>query len=135
MSERPQKPRRKSRTPGRPKYIGGRRLARMSLDELEALLGAFMSASDALQAVYNMPRMGLHGGGEKTAATLLLDDEMDRLADMGSEIDNEAKSRRPVDGSEAESKASLRIIWAIQCGAGWSKIAAMAEEARKIVKN
>jgi hypothetical protein len=131
MSERP----RKTCNPGRPTYIGRRRLAHMSLNELEALLGAFMSASDALQAVYNMPRMGLHGGGEKSEAVILLDDEMDRLADMCTEIDIEAKSRRPADGSEAESKASLRIIWAIQCGVGWSKVAAMAEEARKIVKN
>jgi hypothetical protein len=64
----------------------------LSLPELGALLDAYLSASDALQAVYNMPKLR---DGEHEAPSDILEAEIERLGDICDEVAQEAEHRNP----------------------------------------
>ena len=105
----------------------GDRLKVLSLHELGALLEAYLSASDALQAVFNMPK--LRSDEEDLPASDILDEEMDRLAVICGEIAREAEQREPAARDDSSAKAQLLVTWGIRCGEGWRTIAKIATSA------
>jgi hypothetical protein len=104
----------------------GRRLKDLSLAELGALLDAYLSASDALQAVYNMPKLR---DGEHVAPSDILETEIERLGDICGEVANEAERRAPASRDDSYAKAKLLVTWGIRCGEGWGTIAKIATSA------
>jgi hypothetical protein len=104
----------------------GRRLKGLSLPELGALLDAYLSASDALQAVYNMPKLR---DGEHEAPSDILETEIERLGDICDEVANEAEHRDPQSREDGFAKAKLLVTQGIRCGEGWGTIAKIATSA------
>jgi hypothetical protein len=98
----------------------------LSLPELSALLDAYLSASDALQAVYNMPKLR---DGEHEVASDILEEEMERLGDVCGEVAQEAERREPASRCESYAKAKLLVTLGIRCGEGWGTIAKIATSA------
>jgi hypothetical protein len=92
------------------------------------LLDAYLSATDALQAVYNMPKMR-RSHEDDTEASIILDEEMDRLGVICDEVANEAERREPASRDDSYKKAELLVTWGIRCGEGWGMIAKIATSA------
>jgi hypothetical protein len=126
MSERA----RRRRLPAAERETGylGNRLEGPTFRELLALLQAYLSATDALQAVYNMPKMS-NSHRDDTEPSKILDEEMDRLACICGEIGREAERREPVSRDDSHKKAELLVTWGIRCGEGWGTIAKIVTSA------
>jgi hypothetical protein len=98
----------------------------LSLPELGALLDAYFSASDALQAAYNMPKLS---DGDHEAPLDILEAEIERLGDVCGEIAQEAEHRDPQSREDGFAKAKLLVTCGIRCGEGWGTIAKIATSA------